>query len=87
MTSVGAPSAAQVLFRGELNRKITDPGRTGIPGSAAAMLRELAGVVSRTHTLDAYGDCAGCTDARTVDWPCEEIIALGRIYGVRWVRP
>lgn len=67
MTSIGAPSAAQILFRGELNRKITDPGRVGVPGSAVAMLRELSVMVSRAHTLDAYGDCAGCTDGLTVD--------------------
>lgn len=94
--AMGAPEpigAVRRRFHDELSNAVHDPGRSGMPGSASAMLRNLAAVVLDAHELDTKsGFCEQCVHARgseaqPVEWPCDEIVRMGRIYGVWWVRP
>lgn len=82
---------ARRTFFEELSRAVHDPGRVGAPGSPAEMLRSLAVVVLDVHVLLPDGTCRSCVSvqgglAESVEWPCEEIIRMGRIYGVWWTR-
>lgn len=79
---------ARRTFHGELTRAVHDPARTGEPGSPAEMLRNLAAVVLDEHELDTDGTCVGHMHAYEGqhEWPCSEVIRMGRIYGVWWVR-
>jgi hypothetical protein len=85
------PTAGQArrTFKAELTRKVNDPSRLGAPGSLHEMLRGLAAVVLDAHELDTDGTCVGHFDAYEGqwEWPCDEVVRMGRIYGVWWVRP
>lgn len=81
--------AKRRMFQGELFRRISDPGRVGAPGSSAEMLRSLAHVVLDEHELSAGGYCTSCVSVRGSlaeerEWPCVEVVRMGRIYGVWW---
>lgn len=82
---------ARRAFCSELTRAVHDPSRTGVPGSPAEMLRNLAAVVLDAHELTPDGFCGRCSrvDQGVISspkWPCDEIIRMGRIYGIWWSR-
>lgn len=78
-------------FNTNIRDAVHDPGRVGRTGSPAEMLRNVSVVVLDAHGLGGDGRCTSCVSvhgslAEPVEWPCDEVVRLGRIYGIWWVR-